>query len=196
LIKPIQNWTQKTFLIIFIAFIMFAVAAVKMLVYPNLKIGVSAYSNSAISCIDEPFYIVDKQESENSFNVGEGITFTAKEDLVELFNSFLKDESKKRQSYEMLKIIAAKAGDTVKIKDSKVFINEQHFPQMDIDYFTKQRMEKNGMSKFLKEFEITLKDGELFVVGNNYDFSFDSRYWGVINESQVSGRVIYPSLEL
>ena len=35
--------------------------------------------------------------------------------------------------------------------------------------------------------DVTLKDGEYFVLGDNRSFSFDSRMWGVLNKKEIVG---------
>ena len=38
---------------------------------------------------------------------------------------------------------------------------------------------------------IKINKGEIFVVGDNYDYSFDSRDFGAISEELIIGRMIY-----
>jgi signal peptidase I len=41
-----------------------------------------------------------------------------------------------------------------------------------------------------REYNFTLKENEYFVLGDNRNFSYDSRYFGPLNKKFIIGRVI------
>jgi signal peptidase I len=44
--------------------------------------------------------------------------------------------------------------------------------------------------------EVTIPDGHYFVLGDNRDFSYDSRYWGFVPHRYVKGRATYTWLSI
>lgn len=71
-------------------------------------------------------------------------------------------------------------GDTVKIKDNIVYVNNR---KLDENYIN-EPMETDNMS-------ITLSDGEYFVMGDNRNHSTDSRELGAIPEEKIIARVTH-----
>lgn len=81
-------------------------------------------------------------------------------------------------------------GDVVDIKDGYVYINEEKL----IESYA------NGLT-YEREFELpyTVEENELFVLGDNRDYSSDSRAFGPISIDQVEGKAffrIYPFNEM
>ncbi len=85
-----------------------------------------------------------------------------------------------------IKRVIGLPGETVEIKNSKVFIfNEEHPSGFQID---ESGFLPKGvtMSETLK---VTLGKGEFFVLGDNRQASYDSRAIGPIDEKKIIGRV-------
>jgi signal peptidase I len=87
-------------------------------------------------------------------------------------------------SQRFIKRIVGLPGETVEIKEGKVIIksgdkvqtlNEKYLPSINF----------NG-----REYNFTLKENEYFVLGDNRNFSYDSRYFGPLNKKFIIGRVI------
>lgn len=78
------------------------------------------------------------------------------------------DEENKESVY--IKRIIGKEGDTILIKDGKVFVNDI---ERDKNIYTDGNI------------NITLKEKEYFVLGDNRKISNDSRHFGVITEKQI-----------
>ena len=88
------------------------------------------------------------------------------------------------ESEEYIKRIIGLPGDTISLKEGKIFINGK---QLDESYLP-QSLETFG-SSFLKEGEeIKVTDNVFFVLGDNRPFSSDSRTWGFVDKSKITGR--------
>ena len=75
-----------------------------------------------------------------------------------------------------VKRIIAKADDTVRMKDGRIYVNE-----VQCSPFTCETS---------KDETIQLQNGEYFVIGDNYNNSIDSREYGAIRSENVIGKVI------
>lgn len=96
---------------------------------------------------------------------------------VIVFESELKADNGKDKN--LIKRIIGLPGDTIEIKEGNVFLNDV---MLEEPYLKAQ-----GMSGELDK--ITIKDGELFVMGDNRQVSLDSRSIGPIKMDAVMGRV-------
>jgi len=86
-----------------------------------------------------------------------------------------------------LKRIIGVPGDTVAIRDGKVFITNSEYPngfELDEPYGT-QKTHPAGQYN-----NITLKTDEYFVMGDNRAGSSDSRSWGVLTKKEIIGRAL------
>ena len=87
------------------------------------------------------------------------------------------------QDDNMIKRIIGLPGETVEIKNNKVYINDKELD----DKFA------NGVTYNIDK--VTLKDNEYFILGDNRIVSLDSRVFGTIKEDEIKGTasfVIYP----
>ncbi|GBD33789.1 Signal peptidase I T [bacterium HR34] len=88
------------------------------------------------------------------------------------------------QPVKYIKRVIGLPGETVKIENGKVYIKKQGNNEFKLlqepytDIFTEGRV------------EITLKEGEYFVMGDNRFASYDSRSWGVLKRNKIIGRVL------
>ncbi|WP_274380442.1 signal peptidase I [Clostridium chrysemydis] len=81
----------------------------------------------------------------------------------------------KKDSESYVKRVIAIDGDRVELKDGKVYIN--NILQTNYNY--------SGEKK-----AFNLKEGEFFVIGDNYQNSLDSRAFGVIKENDIIGKLL------
>lgn len=90
---------------------------------------------------------------------------------------------------EYIKRVIGLPGETVSIKNCRIYINGQLLTENYIagDVCT------NGSTYLPEGGQITVPEGEYFVVGDNRLHSYDSRSWGPINKKVITGRawVIY-----
>lgn len=90
---------------------------------------------------------------------------------------------------EFIKRIIGLSGEIIVIKNNDIFINGE---KLEEDYLSGAVLTKSG--NFLKEDSaVTIPFGQYLVLGDNRPFSSDSRTWGFIEKSDITGRawVIY-----
>ncbi|MDW0115010.1 signal peptidase I [Sporosarcina saromensis] len=87
---------------------------------------------------------------------------------------------------DYIKRVIGLPGDTVEMKDDKLFINGKEYEETYVQA-NKERIFEN--QKLTEDFEVTVPEGQLFVLGDNRRNSTDSRTIGCIDESAVVGKV-------
>lgn len=88
------------------------------------------------------------------------------------------------ERFYYIKRIIGLPGEEIQIKDGKVFVFNNDFPNgfvlkepyLSVDTFT------SGKGERLK-----IEAGEYFVMGDNRNFSFDSRSWGLLARKEIIG---------
>ncbi len=92
------------------------------------------------------------------------------------------------QEYFIKRVIGL-PGESVQIKDGKVYIFNQSNPDglvLAEDYLS------SGLKTYgLNEDKVDLNNGEYYVLGDNRNQSKDSRYFGAVNRSFIIGRVMF-----
>jgi signal peptidase I len=108
------------------------------------------------------------------------------EGFINKYRIFIKDvQLRFRKSYRMnrlIKRVIAVAGDTVDIRDGKVYINGEVIEEPYI---------KGSTPSMSDIYPLTLKDGEFFVMGDNRENSSDSRSFGPIKRENIEGRAMF-----
>ncbi len=100
---------------------------------------------------------------------------------------FPKDPSK-----DFIKRVIGIAGDVVKIRNKKVFINDK---PLKTSYGV--NLDKSVIPAIMQPRDnfgpVTVPSDSLFVMGDNRDHSYDSRFWGFVNLSALRGKafIIY-----
>ena len=88
---------------------------------------------------------------------------------------------------EFIKRIIALPGESISVKDGKAFVNDQELKE---DYISVQ----TSGGSFLNEGDTYIvPQGQYFVLGDNRPHSSDSRAWGPITKSAITGKawVVY-----
>ena len=82
-----------------------------------------------------------------------------------------------------VKRVIATGGDVVDIADGKVYVNGE---LLEDDWGYGETMEETGAVIY----PYTVREGNVFVLGDNRSVSMDSRTFGEVNKRQIKGRVI------
>lgn len=85
---------------------------------------------------------------------------------------------------DFIKRVIALPGESVRIEGDKVYVDGEYLKEPYAFYsYRKRRDRKESAQK--KEF--VLQEGEYFVMGDNRYNSFDSRFWGPLDENLIKG---------
>ena len=88
---------------------------------------------------------------------------------------------------ELMKIVVAKAGDTVSVSASGVIIND-----IPLKGSLPQSQDPAGQPlPFIRFTSYVLGSDEYFLVNTEHPFSYDSRYIGIVKKNEIQG-VAYP----
>jgi signal peptidase I len=95
-------------------------------------------------------------------------------------------------SKDFIKRVIGIPGDTVEIRNKKLFVNgtlveNSHGVYKDPKIYDARTQPRDNLGP------ITVPKGKLFVMGDNRDFSYDSRFWGFVDIIAVKGKafIIY-----
>ena len=129
-------------------------------------------------------------------------------------------EYPKDRSTLFVKRVVAVSGDEIEVFDNQVFLNgkeveglrigegekykeylslyEQKGRSLDLEFYRVKSGQtehivahNNAQAIHLSTHKIKVPEGHLFVMGDNRDFSSDSRYWGFVPFDHVRGRAIF-----
>lgn len=99
-------------------------------------------------------------------------------------------------SQRYIKRIIGLPGETISIENGKIIISKDSKSWI----LDETKYLPQNIYTSTRKFEtITLKEGEYFVLGDNRENSYDSRYWGPLPRKNIIGRVIlrlFPFWEL
>jgi len=96
------------------------------------------------------------------------------------------------RSKDFIKRTVAVEGDVIEIKNKKIFINDEPYNDGH-GIYTDSLVIPRSMQPRDNFGPVTVPEGSIFVMGDNRDQSFDSRFWGFVRLEDVLGKafIIY-----
>lgn len=116
--------------------------------------------------------LVDRRLSSRDPNRGTLIIFEYPEDATKDF----------------VKRVVAVGGDTVEIRDKQLFINGTPVKESFVSHKESETIPSN-QNKRDNFGPVTVPSNSYFVMGDNRDRSYDSRFWGFVEKSKIKGTV-------
>ncbi|MBI3783742.1 MAG: signal peptidase I [Deltaproteobacteria bacterium] len=92
------------------------------------------------------------------------------------------------RNIDLIKRVIGTAGDTVEVRQKKLFINGEAVPDPNANF--KRPDERNTVPRDNLA-PVKVPEGQFFVMGDNRDESYDSRYWGFADERDVKGKATF-----
>jgi len=116
--------------------------------------------------------LTDRSQSARKPNRGDLIVFEYPEDPTKDF----------------IKRVVALGGDTIEIRNKELFVNgkavsEAYAVHNEANMVPASENPRDNLGSK------TIPDGEYFVMGDNRDRSYDSRFWGTVPKSKIKGTV-------
>lgn len=88
------------------------------------------------------------------------------------------------QEEEYIKRIIGLPGETISIHDGKFYINGKKL----VEDYIPNNIPTRGKVFLGEDQNKTIPQGDYFVVGDNREYSSDSRYWGFITKGDIAGK--------
>jgi signal peptidase I len=90
---------------------------------------------------------------------------------------------------DFIKRVVGIAGDVVQVKNGKVWLNGKPMPDPHA-HFEVPDSERSPISPRDNFGPVTVPPHHIFVMGDNRDRSYDSRFWGFVDDNLVEGRAM------
>jgi len=91
-------------------------------------------------------------------------------------------------STDLIKRVIAVDGDTVEVRNKRLYINGQEMPDPHASFSEPNVRTTKPRDNFGP---VTVPQGKFFVMGDNRDQSYDSRYWGFADQRDVKGKATF-----
>jgi signal peptidase I len=138
---------------------------------PTIQIGDHIFVNKLAYGMHLPF--VDREVTQWSpLHRGDVVVFTSPVD----------------RNIDLIKRVIAVAGDTVEIRNKRLYINGAEVPDPHANFTDTRNRDAAPRDHFGP---VDVPPGKFFVMGDNRDQSYDSRYWGFADERDVKGQATF-----
>jgi signal peptidase I len=138
---------------------------------PTIQIGDHLFVNKLAYGMHLPF--IDRELVEwRPLHRGDIVVFTSPVD----------------RKIDLIKRVIAVAGDTVEVRDKRLLINGEEVPDSHAEFRDQHVRDSVPRDRFGP---VTVPPGKFFVMGDNRDQSYDSRYWGFADERDVKGQATF-----
>jgi signal peptidase I len=95
---------------------------------------------------------------------------------------------------DFIKRVIALPGETIELRNKKVYINSQPLDEPYVQYIVPPGTEEESEDYFDVRFKygpVTVPEDHYFMMGDNRDNSQDSRYWGFLPRAYVKGKALF-----